>query len=206
MLTIFPSNYTFPRYYRANSVRHATSTCEGVCLLNHYCAITRLDYREFRSCLETAAKALASKNASPAGLLGPSFALNRLLIATVPAALLLLSLFASSTISSLEVVRIAFAGPCMGLLRSVAFIVSCWRFAAGCWMMAIGHVTLLLACIGAIRDAAFVPLVSAFSCTFLCLSQRWPAKVGSAGMMRQLRASTVNGMNEKDTCIAFSLK
>ncbi|KFB48266.1 AGAP005806-PA-like protein [Anopheles sinensis] len=55
----------FMKYYRANSVRHATSTCEGVCLLNHYCAITRLDYREFRSCLETAAKAMASKNGTP---------------------------------------------------------------------------------------------------------------------------------------------
>ncbi|XP_049538721.1 acid sphingomyelinase-like phosphodiesterase 3a [Anopheles darlingi] len=59
----------FMKYYRANSVRHATGTCEGVCLLNHYCAITRLDYRDFRTCLETAAKALASKNGSP-GLLG----------------------------------------------------------------------------------------------------------------------------------------
>ncbi|XP_062552572.1 acid sphingomyelinase-like phosphodiesterase 3b [Armigeres subalbatus] len=54
----------FAKYYRANSVRHSTQTCEGVCLLNHYCAITRLDYREFRSCLETAAKAMASKNGS----------------------------------------------------------------------------------------------------------------------------------------------
>ncbi|XP_055608615.1 acid sphingomyelinase-like phosphodiesterase 3b [Uranotaenia lowii] len=52
----------FAKYYRANSVRHSTQTCEGACLLNHYCAITRLDYREFRSCLETAAKAMASKN------------------------------------------------------------------------------------------------------------------------------------------------
>ncbi|XP_035786018.1 acid sphingomyelinase-like phosphodiesterase 3a [Anopheles albimanus] len=57
----------FMKYYRANSVRHATGTCEGVCLLNHYCAITRLDYRDFRTCLETAAKALASKNGSPGG-------------------------------------------------------------------------------------------------------------------------------------------
>ncbi|XP_058462845.1 acid sphingomyelinase-like phosphodiesterase 3b [Malaya genurostris] len=54
----------FMKYYRANSVRHSTQSCEGVCLLNHYCAITRLDYREFRSCLETAAKAMASKNGS----------------------------------------------------------------------------------------------------------------------------------------------
>ncbi|XP_021695598.1 acid sphingomyelinase-like phosphodiesterase 3b [Aedes aegypti] len=54
----------FAKYYRANSVRHSTQTCEGSCLLNHYCAITRLDYRELRSCLETAAKAMASKNGS----------------------------------------------------------------------------------------------------------------------------------------------
>lgn len=48
------------RYYRANSVRYPTQACEGVCTLQHYCAITRLDYREFRQCLETAASALAS--------------------------------------------------------------------------------------------------------------------------------------------------
>ncbi|XP_039444463.1 acid sphingomyelinase-like phosphodiesterase 3a [Culex pipiens pallens] len=54
----------FAKYYRANSVRYSTQSCEGICLLNHYCAITRLDYREFRHCLETSAKALASKNGS----------------------------------------------------------------------------------------------------------------------------------------------
>ena len=48
------------RYYRANSVRYPTQACEGVCTLHHYCAITRVDYREFRQCLETAASALAS--------------------------------------------------------------------------------------------------------------------------------------------------
>lgn len=48
------------RYYRANSVRFPTQACEGVCSLNHYCAITRIDYREYRQCLETAASALAS--------------------------------------------------------------------------------------------------------------------------------------------------
>lgn len=52
--------FFFCRYYRANSVRYVTSPCEGVCALNHYCAITRVDYREFRQCLETAASALAS--------------------------------------------------------------------------------------------------------------------------------------------------
>lgn len=57
-------NYLFVyfsiRYYRANSVKFPTQACEGVCSLNHYCAITRIDYREFRQCLETAASALAS--------------------------------------------------------------------------------------------------------------------------------------------------
>lgn len=52
------------RYYRANSVRYPTPPCEGVCALNHYCAITRVDYREFRQCLETAASALASSSKS----------------------------------------------------------------------------------------------------------------------------------------------
>ena len=52
------------RYYRANSVRHANGPCEGVCALNHYCAITRVDYREFRQCLESAASALASSSKS----------------------------------------------------------------------------------------------------------------------------------------------
>lgn len=52
------------RYYRANSVRFPTQPCEGVCSLNHYCAITRIDYREYRQCLETAASALASRTQS----------------------------------------------------------------------------------------------------------------------------------------------
>lgn len=53
------------RYYRANSVRYPTDQCEGVCALNHYCAITRVDYHEFRSCLESAASALASSGNRP---------------------------------------------------------------------------------------------------------------------------------------------
>lgn len=56
------------RYYRANGVRHITEPCENVCALNHYCAITRVDYREFRQCLETAASALAS-SASPSSIM-----------------------------------------------------------------------------------------------------------------------------------------
>jgi hypothetical protein len=62
----FASFFVSPpgRYYRANSVRFPTQPCEGVCSLNHYCAITRIDYREYRQCLETASSALASRNKS----------------------------------------------------------------------------------------------------------------------------------------------
>lgn len=35
--------------------------------MNHYCAITRIDYREYRQCLETAASALASTTRSNKG-------------------------------------------------------------------------------------------------------------------------------------------
>uniref|UniRef100_A0A182MJ22 Sphingomyelin phosphodiesterase C-terminal domain-containing protein n=1 Tax=Anopheles culicifacies TaxID=139723 RepID=A0A182MJ22_9DIPT len=119
----------FMKYYRANSVRHATSTCEGVCLLNHYCAITRLDYREFRSCLETAAKAMASKNGSPTGLFVSTFAFNRLLMAILPALLMLLLVWCSS--QSTEAVHTTVG-------RVLLHSASCWRRAAG-WMMAIGH-------------------------------------------------------------------
>ncbi|XP_030081449.1 acid sphingomyelinase-like phosphodiesterase 3b [Drosophila hydei] len=44
----------FSRYHRANAVRYQSgSACLGLCMLNHYCAITRLDYDEFRLCLES---------------------------------------------------------------------------------------------------------------------------------------------------------
>ncbi|XP_031639378.1 acid sphingomyelinase-like phosphodiesterase 3b isoform X2 [Contarinia nasturtii] len=58
-------NPMFGKYYKANSVRYNTSPCEGVCALNHYCAITRVDYNEFNHCLETAASALAASGARP---------------------------------------------------------------------------------------------------------------------------------------------
>ncbi|XP_037928887.1 uncharacterized protein LOC119663347 [Teleopsis dalmanni] len=48
------------QYYRANTVRYQTDQCEGVCMLNHYCAITRVDYKEFRQCLEKEQSALRS--------------------------------------------------------------------------------------------------------------------------------------------------
>lgn len=40
------------RYYRANSVRYETGICKPECHLNHYCAITRVDYNEFRKCFQ----------------------------------------------------------------------------------------------------------------------------------------------------------
>lgn len=55
----------FPRYYRANSVRYPNGACEGMCAHNHFCAITRVDYEEFRHCRESAASALASSAGKP---------------------------------------------------------------------------------------------------------------------------------------------
>ncbi|XP_036335865.1 uncharacterized protein LOC118746170 [Rhagoletis pomonella] len=51
----------FGKYSRANTVRYQTDPCEGVCMLNHYCAITRVDYKEFRQCLEKEQSALRSR-------------------------------------------------------------------------------------------------------------------------------------------------
>ncbi|XP_058987813.1 uncharacterized protein LOC131806929 [Musca domestica] len=50
----------FAKYYRANSVRYQTDPCDNMCMLNHYCAITRVDYKEFRQCLEKEQSALRS--------------------------------------------------------------------------------------------------------------------------------------------------
>lgn len=36
-----------------------------MCALNHYCAITRVDYREYKECFQTAASALASTASRP---------------------------------------------------------------------------------------------------------------------------------------------
>ncbi|XP_023719561.1 acid sphingomyelinase-like phosphodiesterase 3a [Cryptotermes secundus] len=60
----------FSRYYRANSVKfyHSTEGCDASCAHTHYCAITRLDYPEFHSCLETAASALASAGVIALGI------------------------------------------------------------------------------------------------------------------------------------------
>ncbi|CAG2054128.1 unnamed protein product [Timema podura] len=53
------------RYYRANSVRlHHNSdprACDSSCAYNHYCAITQLDYTDFRGCLETEPSAFSSR-------------------------------------------------------------------------------------------------------------------------------------------------
>lgn len=52
------------RYFRANSVRVHDSPvdvgCESTCAHTHYCAITRVDYGDFKRCVDTAASALAS--------------------------------------------------------------------------------------------------------------------------------------------------
>lgn len=53
-LMFFSSLSQQTRYYRANSVRFETQPCEGICSLNHFCAITRIDYREYRQCLDAA--------------------------------------------------------------------------------------------------------------------------------------------------------
>ncbi|XP_049291058.1 acid sphingomyelinase-like phosphodiesterase 3a [Anopheles funestus] len=177
----------FMKYYRANSVRHATSTCEGVCLLNHYCAITRLDYREFRSCLETAAKAMASKNGSPAGLFVSTFAFNRLLMTILPVLLMLLLVW--SSFWTVESVPIAAGSVCLGTLQPATFIASCWHTAAG-WMMAIGHAIKMAPSVWIICKASSVLLVSTFSCFFVCLSQRHGGTIVSCRMKRKLRASS----------------
>nr|CAD7601324.1 unnamed protein product [Timema genevievae] len=66
------------RYYRANSVRlHHNSdprACDSSCAYNHYCAITQLDYTDFRGCLETEPSAFSSRatlqsNSSAAAIL-----------------------------------------------------------------------------------------------------------------------------------------
>lgn len=67
-------------------MRYPTQACEGVCTLNHYCAITRIDYREFRQCLETAASALASST-KPL-IVDRNF--NRIFLLTLPMIQLLL--------------------------------------------------------------------------------------------------------------------
>ncbi|XP_073977796.1 cyclic GMP-AMP phosphodiesterase SMPDL3A-like [Rhodnius prolixus] len=59
----------FSRYYEANSVRLYGSPeaggCHASCAQTHYCAITRVEYSEFRNCLEAAASALASPASMP---------------------------------------------------------------------------------------------------------------------------------------------
>nr|CAD7402963.1 unnamed protein product [Timema poppensis] len=59
------SQPTPTRYYRANSVRlHHNSdprACDSSCAYNHYCAITQLDYTDFRGCLETEPSAFSSR-------------------------------------------------------------------------------------------------------------------------------------------------
>ncbi|KAJ8870069.1 hypothetical protein PR048_029080 [Dryococelus australis] len=60
----------FARYYRVNSVRQPSSSdpagCDASCTLSHYCAITRVDYTEFHSCLEAETSAFSARAASTA--------------------------------------------------------------------------------------------------------------------------------------------
>ncbi|XP_054264443.1 acid sphingomyelinase-like phosphodiesterase 3b [Macrosteles quadrilineatus] len=50
----------FDKYYQANSVRLPVGHCDDSCTHTHYCATTRVEYSEFRHCLDAAASALAS--------------------------------------------------------------------------------------------------------------------------------------------------
>ncbi|KAI5703350.1 hypothetical protein M8J75_010701 [Diaphorina citri] len=54
----------FERYHRAYAVNfnHHYQHCDSNCRHTHYCAITKLEFSDFRNCLETAAHALASSN------------------------------------------------------------------------------------------------------------------------------------------------
>ncbi|XP_028033123.1 acid sphingomyelinase-like phosphodiesterase 3a [Bombyx mandarina] len=55
----------FNKYLTALRVRHSTDTsdCDASCAHVHYCAVTRADYSEFRSCVRNPASALASRAA-----------------------------------------------------------------------------------------------------------------------------------------------
>ncbi|XP_054734462.1 acid sphingomyelinase-like phosphodiesterase 3b [Anastrepha obliqua] len=76
----------FGKYSRANTVRYQADPCEGVCMLNHYCAITRVDYKEFRQCLEKEQSALRSN--APAA--------HTVLAGACPVIVLMCALLASS--------------------------------------------------------------------------------------------------------------
>nr|XP_024214780.1 acid sphingomyelinase-like phosphodiesterase 3b [Halyomorpha halys] len=62
-----PNSRLFERYYVANAVRMYSSPkdgmCDTSCAQSHYCAVTRLENSEYRSCLEAAASALSSSAA-----------------------------------------------------------------------------------------------------------------------------------------------
>ncbi|KAG6445794.1 acid sphingomyelinase-like phosphodiesterase 3a [Manduca sexta] len=55
----------FIKYMTALRVRHNidTADCDSACVHVHYCAITRADYQQFRSCVRNPASALASQAA-----------------------------------------------------------------------------------------------------------------------------------------------
>lgn len=54
------------RYYKANSAMlyDGPENCYPQCQRYHYCAITRLLYSDYRTCLESPASALPSSGAS----------------------------------------------------------------------------------------------------------------------------------------------
>lgn len=56
----------FAKYLTALRVRHATdiSECDSACVHVHFCALTRADYHEFRTCVRNPASALASRTAT----------------------------------------------------------------------------------------------------------------------------------------------
>ncbi|GBP86670.1 hypothetical protein EVAR_99331_1 [Eumeta japonica] len=53
-------------YITALRVRHSPETgeCDAACVHVHYCAITRADYQQYRSCVQNPASALASHSTS----------------------------------------------------------------------------------------------------------------------------------------------
>ncbi|CAB0014726.1 unnamed protein product [Nesidiocoris tenuis] len=70
-----PNSLHFAKYYEANAVRLFSSPqaggCDRSCVQSHFCAVSHVEYAEFRSCLEAAASALSSTAPSPLVAFGP---------------------------------------------------------------------------------------------------------------------------------------
>ncbi|VVC44532.1 Calcineurin-like phosphoesterase domain, ApaH type,Metallo-dependent phosphatase-like [Cinara cedri] len=74
----------FDRYIEANSVRHyKPKDCNLECRRAHYCAVTELDYQQFRSCVETTPEALSGSARPPSVFVTASTTAAVLLTATV---------------------------------------------------------------------------------------------------------------------------